>query len=182
MKSKTKSTVIEFCSFVLVFTFSFFCAFLVNQSTIPSLLTQLPNILGILLAGVLASLAILFGLLTPTELSNIKRENTPSKDHGEDRFLNFLSSVKSDTKMIFFGFFISYLISLIYTFDSSRLNFQISVPQNVVFLNWDYFLLATSLSVFFISISCTYDIIMCVFILNKQKYESSFDSTKEKKE
>ena len=182
MKPETKSLIREFCLFALVFTISFFCAFFVNKSNIESLLSQLPNILGVLLAGVLASLAILFGLLSPAELSKIKQNTMNQTDTHEDKFLNFLSSVKSDTKMIFFGFFISYIISLMYTFDLSRLNFRICIPSNIVFLNLDYFLLAVSLSVFFISISCTYDIIMCVFILNKQRYESAVNQIKERKE
>lgn len=170
-----KSIVHKFILFIIVFSLAFFFSFLVSDDKIENLLSNLPNILGILLAGVLASLSILYGLLSDADLLRIRKRNLNriKKQEGKDRFLVFLDSVKEDTIIIFCSFVISYVLTILINIDFSKMSTVIGLVPGSLLIDSKFYLLAIGLSVFILSISCAYDIIESVFILNKERYESS---------
>lgn len=140
---------------------SLILALLVNERDAIKLLFMLPNMLGILLGGILASLAIIFGLLSSQELAIIHR--TSMKVKNRDIYSDFLRNTRFDTIIIFLstGFSICALL-----FHSVDLGF-ISIPLKVQVL------LGFVLFGLFMSLSAIYDIIRSLFILNQLRYELS---------
>ena len=124
-------------------------------------LYMLPNILGILLGGILASLAIIFGLLSSKDLgiiySHFKNNNN------NDVYLDFIRNTKLDAKIIFSSLFISIIIMLIHNIEVVPIDLSIQMK----------FYFAVGLFVLFISMSSVYDIITGLFHLNELRYELS---------
>lgn len=158
----------DIAKLVLLLIVSLVFASIVDKESIISLLYMLPNILGILLAGVLASLAIIFGLLSSNELAIIHRYSKEIKNEG--LYDIFIKETKTDAKIIFTGLCFSVLILLIYHINSDI----ITVPAQ--------FLLGLGLFALFISISAVYDIIMSLFYLNQLRYELSTNNTSSRDE
>ena len=129
-------------------------------------LYMLPNILGILLGGILASLAIIFGLLSSKDLgiiySHFKNNNN------NDVYLDFIRNTKLDAKIIFSSLFISIIIMLIHNIEVVPIDLSIQMK----------FYFAVGLFVLFISMSSVYDIITSLFHLNELRYELSPKSGK----
>lgn len=164
--------------FGLLFGISLIVSLLVGENFIATILSNLPNILGILLAGVLSSLAILFGLLSDDDLSRIRRENVGKQNacqNNDDKFLIFLASVKNDTVIIFSSFVATFILNLCSTFDPTKIS---KITTVVLPINPQILLLTFGLFFFFISISATHDIIISVFIMNRERYKSSNEISK----
>lgn len=142
---------------LLLFIFSLIFAYFISVESAISFLFMLPTILGILLGGVLASLAIIFGLLSSNELAIIYKRSKEVKNR--DIYSDFLRETKVDTKIIFSSLCLSVLILLI-----SDINF-IDIPV--------WFLLGLGLLGLFMSLSAVYDIVMSLFDLNQLRYELS---------
>lgn len=142
---------------LLLFIFSLIFAYFISAESAISFLFMLPTILGILLGGVLASLAIIFGLLSSNELAIIYKRSKEVKNR--DIYSDFLRETKVDTKIIFSSLCLSVLILLI-----SDINF-IDIPV--------WFLLGLGLLGLFMSLSAVYDIVMSLFDLNQLRYELS---------
>ena len=123
-------------------------------------LSILPNILGILLSGTLASLAIIFGLLSSKDLSQLKVD---FRKDGRDLYLNFVRKTKLDAKIIFFSLAMSTFIFVIYDIELSR---DILDIQKRVFF-------ALGLIILTFSLSAIYDIVISLFYLNELRYELS---------
>jgi hypothetical protein len=131
--------------------------YFVSEEGAISFLCMLPTILGILLGGVLASLAIIFGLLSSNELAIIYKRSKEVENR--DIYSDFLRETKVDTKIIFSCLCLSVLILLI-----SDINF-IDIPV--------WFLLGLGLFGLFMSLSAVRDIVMSLFYLNQLRYELS---------
>jgi len=142
---------------LLLFIFSLIFAYFISVESAISFLFMLPTILGILLGGVLASLAIIFGLLSSNELAIIYKRSKEVKNR--DIYSDFLRETKVDTKIIFSSLCLSVLILLI-----SDINL-IDIPV--------WFLLGLGLLGLFMSLSAVYDIVMSLFDLNQLRYELS---------
>jgi len=142
---------------LLLFIFSLILAYFISGASAISFLFMLPTILGILLGGVLASLAIIFGLLSSSELAIIYKRSKEVKNR--DIYGDFLRETKVDTKIIFSSLCLSVLILLI-----SDINF-IDIPM--------WFLLGLGLFGLFMSLSAVHDIVMSLFDLNQLRYELS---------
>ena len=154
MKKKNKTILI----FILIIISSVALAMfipIVNESKFMSLL---PNLLGILLGGILASIAIIFGLLSSKDLSQLKRDFS---DYETNPYIEFLKKVKLDTKIIFSSLVISTIIFVSYDIEY----FAAYIDPRIFFV--------FSLILLFCSLSSTYDIIMSLFYLNELRYEIS---------
>ncbi len=125
-------------------------------------LYMLPNILGILLGGILASLAIIFGLLSSKDLGIIY-SHFKNNNNNNDVYLDFIRNTKLDAKIIFSSLFISIIIMLIHNIEVVPIDVSIQMK----------FYFAVGLFVLFISMSSVYDIIMSLFHLNELRYELS---------
>lgn len=147
----------DIAKILLLFIFSLIFAYFISVESAISFLFMLPTILGILLGGVLASLAIIFGLLSSNELAIIYKRSKEVKNR--DIYSDFLRETKVDTKIIFSSLCLSVLILLI-----SDINF-IDIPV--------WFLLGLGLLGLFMSLSAVYDIVMSLFDLNQLRYELS---------
>lgn len=123
-------------------------------------ITVLPDILGVLLGGILASLAIIFGLLSSKDLERIKKD---FKDSGKDPYVNFLKNTKFDAKIIFFSLVVSIIILVIYDIEFSINHLEI---QKRLFFSLSFIF-------FFFSLSSAYDIILSLFYLNELRYTLS---------
>lgn len=133
-----------------------------------SFLTMLPELMGLVLAGILSSLAIIFGLFGKDELKEIQKRSIEMK---KDLFLNFMEHAKLDVKIIFLSFLLSIIIllfrySTIYKKIISLFNFNI------------FFYLG--LTMLFLSLWSVYDVIQSVFTLNELRNEIAKNQFNEK--
>ncbi|MCO5382602.1 MAG: hypothetical protein NHB15_11320 [Methanosarcina barkeri] len=133
-------------------------AFFIPLSNEIKYLSLLPNLLGILLSGILASLAIIFGLLSSRDLLQLKA-NFQNKER--DVFLEFIKNTKLDAKIIFFSFVLSNVVYVIY--DTELSPSFIDVQKRIFF--------ALGLVILIFSLSSTYDVITSLFFLNELRYE-----------
>lgn len=140
---------------------------LVRNDSIYDFLVILPNTLGILLSGVLASLAIIFGLLGSNELALIYIRSKEVKN--KDIYGDFLSQTEIDAKIIFSSLCLVILILIVYDINLAYLNFP----------SWLF--LGLGLFGLFLSISSVYDIIISLFHLNQLRYELSTKIEKERR-
>ena len=140
---------------MIIFFFSLLLANYISVEGTISFLSMLPNIIGILLGGVLASLAIIFGLLSSNELAIIYKHSKEVKNR--DIYSDFLRKTKLDSIIIFISLGISVLILLI----------------SDLYLIPIWFLLGLGLFGLFMSLSAVYDIIVSLFYLNQLRYELS---------
>jgi len=151
----------DIATMLLSFVISSILAYFVDEESTSGFLFMLPNILGILLAGVLASLAIIFGLLSSNELAIIYKHTKEVKNKDKDIYSDFLRETKIDTIIIFSSFCLSVLILLVSDIDLVFIDIPI------------WFLLGIGLFGLFMSISAVHDIIMSLFHLNQLRYELS---------
>ena len=150
--------IVDIAKILILFFFSLLLAYFISGEGTISFLSMLPNIIGILLGGVLASLAIIFGLLTSNELAIIYKRSKEVKNR--DIYSDFIRKTKIDTIIIFISLCLSVLILLI-----SDISFIIKIPI--------WFLLGLGLFGLFMSLSAVYDIVMSLFYLNQLRYELS---------
>lgn len=142
---------------LILFSFSLLVAYFISEEGAISFLVMLPSILGILLGGVLASLAIIFGLLSSNDLAVIYKLSKEVKNR--DIYSNFLRETRTDTKIIFSSLCLSVFILLI---------------KDITFIEIAvWFLLGLGLFGLFLSLSAVHDIIMSLFYLNQVRYELS---------
>lgn len=144
---------------LFLFIVSLTLAYLVDEESANEFLSMLPNILGILLAGVLASLAIIFGLLSSNELAMIYKRTKEVKN--SDIYGDFLRETKIDTIIIFSSLCLSVLILLISGIDLVFIYIPI------------WFLIGLGIFGLFVSILAVHDIIMSLFYLNQLRYKLS---------
>jgi hypothetical protein len=149
----------DIATILFLFIVSLTLAYLVDKESANEFLSMLPNILGILLAGVLASLAIIFGLLSSNELAIIYKRTKEVKNR--DIYSDFLRETKIDTIIIFSSLCLSVLILLISGIDVVF----IYIPM--------WFLIGLGIFGLFVSILAVHDIIMSLFYLNQLRYELS---------
>ncbi len=126
-------------------------------------LSKLPDLMGIILAGVLSSLAIIFGLLNKEELVEIHKK---SLIVDKDLFGDFVKNTKQDIIIIFSSYIISIIIML---FDNTNAYKQIVASYNNIFLY-------LGLSILVFSLLSVYDVIVSLFTLNMVKYEIAKNS------
>lgn len=149
----------EIANLVSLLIFSLILATLVQKQNITNFLAMLPNILGILLSGVLASLAIIFGLLSSKDLALIYNRSKEVKNR--DIYSDFLKQTEIDAKIIFSTLILSIVLLVLYDINSG-----FKYLPEWFFLGFGFFGL-------FISISSVYDIIVSLFYLNNLRYELS---------
>ena len=149
----------DIATILFLFIVSLTLAYLVDTESANEFLSMLPNILGILLAGVLASLAIIFGLLSSNELAIIYKRTKEVKNR--DIYSDFLRETKIDTIIIFSSLCLSVLILLISGIDVVF----IYIPM--------WFLIGLGIFGLFVSILAVHDIIMSLFYLNQLRYKLS---------
>lgn len=98
-------------AFIRIIIVSIVLAFIIPIYNEFRFISVLPNILGVLLSGILASLSIIFGLLTPKDLARFKEDFS---NVGRDKYLDFMSNVKFDAQMIFSSLVMSTIIFTIF--------------------------------------------------------------------
>lgn len=147
--------------FVLIF--SLIIAYFAKETSVSWIFYMLPTILGILLAGVLASLAIIFGLLSSNELAKLYKRSMEVKN--KDIYEEFLGRTKIDAKIIFLSFCFSIVILLVSNIE------QLASRDLAYIGNPLWILLGLGVFWLFMSISAEYDIIMSLFHLNQIRYE-----------
>ncbi len=146
----------EISTFILYIIFSIALGVLISDKAADSFLNFLPTIIGILLGGVLSSLAIIFGLLSSDDLKLISETKT---NNGKDIYLKFISSTRLDAQIIICSLFFSIIILLIKDTTIPYIN---TIPLKVLFIP-NIFLL-------FLTMSATYDIVISLFHLNELRY------------
>ena len=156
----------EISTFLVYFIFSTAIGASISSTGGKEFLVLLPTLIGILLGGVLASLAIIFGLLTSQDLKMISTLRT---ENSNDPYMKFLGSTKLDAKIIFFSLCVSIFILLI---KDTGVPF-IELPLKYLYISGIFVLL--------ISISSVYDIIMSLYGLNELRYKISAVNNKIKK-
>lgn len=140
-----------------VVTFSFIISYFVYQDVNPKIFDAFPTIFGLILTGVLPTLAIIFGFLNINEMKIIESELI--KKNPQIRLVNYYESVKDDTFLIFINFIISLIILIIV--NSNIINSFLPI----------WILFAIILFCLILSLSATYDIIQSLFTLNNLKIE-----------
>lgn len=149
-------------STILLYTIvSVVLAIFITEENGVSFLYMLPNILGILLGGILASLAIIFGLLSSKDLGMIHTHF--KNNNNKDIYLDFIRNTELDAKIIFSNLFISIIIMLIHNIEVVTIDVSIQMK----------FYFAVGLFILFLSMSSVYDIITSLFHLNELRYELS---------
>lgn len=123
--------------FLLIFIeVALIVALLIKETSIIQFYGVFPNLSGIILAGVVASLAIIFSSLSAGDLEKIYKINNgdplgelglTAKDTNEiqkskDKFLIFLRYAKNDTRLIIGSFLTSVVILCFGQFDHSTEN------------------------------------------------------------
>jgi len=151
---------------IIVFFISFFIASYVSSENAKNFLLSLPNIFGILLGGIMASIAIIFGLLSSEEL---KLMHTLSHEKlNKDVYKNFLNKIKIDTILVFCSLCFSILIKI---FIRPEIIFNIDIKLIVLDISIKiYTLLGIGIYLLFLSLSACYDIIDSIFYLQKIRY------------
>lgn len=153
MKNQAKEVILALVYLII----SIFLASLIPIDNGIRFLAILPDILGLLLGGILASLAIIFGLLSSKDLERISND---FKNRGRDPYISFVKDTKFDAKVIFFSLIASIVILITYDIQFSTSFLEI---QKRLFF-------ALSFIVLFFSLSSAYDIIVSLFDLNELRY------------
>lgn len=154
-------------SLLLLFFFfiSIITAYFVNDASSGNLLRFIATIIGIMLGGIFASLAIVFGLLKSEELHIIYKRSLEEKR--EDIFGNYLSNIKIDIVIVIFTFCFTNILVII-------------SEMNLVFLEISmWILLGLGIFGLILSILAEYDTIMSLFYLNQLRYELAKNRDKE---
>jgi len=149
----------------IAFVAGCFLAHYGNKDSIINFVREFPNISGILLSGVLASLAIIFGLMGIEELGKIlKIENGKSYE-------NLLKELKDDVWVVLGVVITSTSISVFSSSDTKLFaltvnNMTISAELfKITFIIDFVFLIITLLAI--------YDIIIALFEISRLKYEAA---------
>jgi hypothetical protein len=149
----------DFANLIFLFIFSLILATRVQKQNIITFLTMLPSIHGILLGGILASLAIIFGIMGSKDLALIYNRSIKYKNR--DVYRDFLRQTEIDAKIIFSTLISSILLLIFYD-----INLGINYLPEWLFLGLGFFGLS-------ISILSVYEIIVSLFYLNELRYELS---------
>lgn len=138
----------------------------VNEVSILGFLMMAPTLIGILLASILTSLAIVFAVMGNSEMVRIRElENKQKKDF----FQTITNNLRQNVYFIFAAFIIASL-SCVFYIDGS----YFICPHNLTIFFEVYRLLFVLVVVLFV-ISCiaTYDIINALFNIFEFKYDLS---------
>jgi hypothetical protein len=139
----------------------------VRDESILVFLIASPTLIGILLAGVLSSLAIIFAIIGSNEMIRIKElENI----NNNAQFEKISNNLRQDVYFILASFIITTLLSIFYIKDSYCPVCIGGVLYSLNILRWLFVLIST---VFIISCIATYDIINGLFYILKFKYDLS---------
>ena len=150
---------------ILVFFGCSILSYFIEISYIDVFLSLIPTITGILLAGVLTSLALIFGLLSEQDLASIHKQTEKVK--GRDIYIEFTENLKIDTIIIFFSFIGSIILYLL-----NHIQFYLCPFPKWLFLSVGLFML-------FLSIFAIYGVIMSLFTLNQLRYKLATQETPE---
>jgi uncharacterized membrane protein len=125
----------------------------IELSNLLSLINEVPNLIGIMLSGVLAIIAIIFGLINPREFKTLSE--VYSDPQIEINYKSHIEIMKSDTVIMLLFFCISIILTFISKTTIGTLDFSI----------WIIF----GLGIFslIVTISAIYDIIISLFLLNQ---------------
>lgn len=139
----------------------------ISNESILGFLTTSPTLIGILLASVITSLAIIFAVMGDNELIKIKElENTNNKTH----FIKISKNLRQDVYFILASFIIATLLSIFLVRDSH----YIFIISNTLYkLDVIRGLFIFVFTLFIISCMATYDIINGLFEIFKFKYDIS---------
>lgn len=185
--------VLRILKIVFIIEGSTLAALLVQGNNIIEIYAVFPGLNGIILAGVVASLAIVFGSLDSEGLARIyslnhRKDSLPlendksgledqsDKNSSGDQFILFIESAKSDTRVIIFSFSFSIIPLLFGQFDFISISNLIGIDIFDPNLYFDVILrILLTIDIFFLilSISAVYDIINSLFTLIKKKYSWS---------
>jgi|GEM_PF-4346817 len=123
-----------------------------------------PTLLSILLAAVLASIAIIFGL---TGIEELKVISAIEKARGRDLYSDAMRDLKWDIYSIFVSFIIS---SLLIIFSINTSTYMIPFFNDYVFKTYKTIFIIDAIFLI-ISFIATYDIICGLFYICQLKYE-----------
>lgn len=154
---------------IILILVSLILALHTNDEVATKILQILPNIFGVLLGGIMASLAIIFGLLSSDDLKLL--HELSHKKLNKDIYSDFLKKVKVDTLVVFLSLCFSILILI---FGSEPIEFSVDTPiaNFNTTIRVQTFLWA-GIYVLFLSLSACYDIILSLFYLNQIRYSLS---------
>ena len=148
-----------------------FTDYIIEEKIKEAFIKTVPTILSALLAGLIASLTIIFSLSGGTELKYIfKKDYFSIRKIGNDpdnidnhKYVKFLEALKRDSIYVFVSLIISVIAILLYKI-SVDLNLYEKVKLQInLSLTLSFFAVITS-------IGSMYDVISSLFTLNKIKY------------
>lgn len=148
-----------------------FTDYIIEEKIKEAFIKTVPTILSALLAGLIASLTIIFSLSGGTELKYIfKKDYFIIRKIGNDpdnidnhKYVKFLEALKRDSIYVFVSLIISVIAILLYKI-SVDLNLYEKVKLQInLSLTLSFFAVITS-------IGSMYDVISSLFTLNKIKY------------
>jgi len=126
---------------------------------------SLPNITGLLLTGILTSLAIIFGLVGVDELMKIREIEKTNDINLYDTLIN---DVRDDVYLIIASVAGSTLIS-VFSKNCNSVPITISTTEYVLYLYDILFILDAIILV--VSLIVVHDVIMALFNISKLRYE-----------
>lgn len=144
---------------------SIFVAHYADKDGIIYFIKSLPNITGLLLTGVLTSLAIIFGLVGVDELMKI---NEIEKSNNINLYGILIKDVRSDVYLIIVSVAGSTLISI---FSNNLNSVPITISTNEYILNLYSILFILDVLILTTSLIVVYDVIMALFNISEMKYE-----------
>ena len=156
--------------FAFIIVISVILALMVDESKSMEILDFLPNILGILFSGVLASLAIILALLSSKEMSIIS-----SLENGYSKYIEFLTNSKKDILIVFMCTVASIFITVLASVKFPQM-MQIFIFENLFFISLQskiqFFLMLDFIGLF-LSVFAIFDIIESIFTLSELRYQAS---------
>jgi len=140
-----------------------------NDENIKLFITTLPSILGMLLAGILAALAIIFGMTGLQELHKIR---AIEKERKSNIYKKMLDELRNDTYLVFIIVIISAILPIL--LNNTRIIEVQSISQDVIYcFRLNRILFVVDFIIFTMSLIATYDIIKSLFEICEFKYESA---------
>jgi hypothetical protein len=140
-----------------------------NSNNLNSFILTLPNILGILLAGILAALAIIFGMTGIQELYIIQKIE---KEREVNIYSRLIKELKCDTYLVFIIVIVSIILPF---FLKEDMLIDLSMPLNntIYHFRLNRALFVIDFTIFTMSLIATYDIIKSLFDICEFKYEAA---------
>jgi len=154
---------------VISILISIFVANYGNKEDIIYFIQSLPNITGILLTGVLTSLAIIFGLIGVNELMKI---HEIEKETNINIYIRLISDIKRDVYIIIASVAISTFISM---FSNNNTSMILASSHGNIVCETYKILFLIDIVILIMSLIVVYDVIMALLNISEMRYNLVVD-------